>query len=36
MFQMFTEMSSLQSKKNAHRHFKPKSLLLITEIDFPV
>ena len=29
-------MSSLQLKKNAHRHFKSKSLLLITEIDFPV
>ena len=32
----FTEMSSLQPKKIAHRHFKPKSFLLITEIDFPV
>ena len=33
---MFTEMFSLQSKKIARRYLKPKSLLLINEIDFPV
>ena len=36
IFKMFTEMSSLQSKKIVRKHLKPKSLLLITEIDFPV